>query len=281
MTCSVDYVSGAVPNDGQVNIGGVSYTPPTGGAFSLYVDATGGSDANPGSFAKPFASLGHALSAAISGQSIGVKVGTLQRSTTALTATTAAVTIGEYGIGAKPILSGGTVVAGPWTSQGSGGTGGTQPTPVQSAKGFVNGGTAPAATLTATPTVGNTLVCFMGNGSGTAVMTLPAGFTANPNAFLSATGADAVTVWGTRVVQAGDGKTWTGSFAVAGNGSIIVVEVHNYGGVDQFNSVRPAQTPWAATGSITPTWQNSLAFSVGTGANGAGSGFVFSQAQAG
>lgn len=88
--------------------------------YNYYVDPSSGSDSNGGTRSAPFLTVAHGLSTATTGQSVGVKCGTTTRITSSLTTTLSNIRVGSYGVGAKPIISGGKLVA-TWTAT-SGGT---------------------------------------------------------------------------------------------------------------------------------------------------------------
>jgi hypothetical protein len=88
--------------------------------FTYYVDPSGGSDSNAGTKALPWASLQHAFANMSSNQSVGLKAGTTNRLTAAITSMPGSgIRVGCYGClpGASnmPIISGGTLVSG-WSN---------------------------------------------------------------------------------------------------------------------------------------------------------------------
>lgn len=84
-------------------------------SFTYYVDPVAGLDGNTGSKALPYQTLGHALSVATAGQSIGIKAGSEIREGAQRNIPADSIRLGKYGSGALPIVSGGTVVTG-WAS---------------------------------------------------------------------------------------------------------------------------------------------------------------------
>lgn len=136
--------------------------------FHYYVDSAAGNDSNPGTRGLPYATLAKALTVAGAGQSIGLKAGSTFRPASVPAIPAGKMRLGKYGQGAKPIISGGSLVTG-WTAQpGAGGA-----TFVQR---FVSASPASAAslvvTVAATTTAGNFAILAGKLSGGVAVSTV-------------------------------------------------------------------------------------------------------------